>query len=144
MTEANFADGDTLTEDTLPEAAIVDDTATVGTGSVTTITTFEEVLDPNGWLSSGELRAPTDGVYLVTLQVQWSSISTSARILAWIVRNGTNTIGDDRQAGSSTPKQTVTALMEFEAGDIIRARLFQDGGASETPYVYLAAARITP
>jgi hypothetical protein len=86
---------------------------------------------------AGTFSVNTDGVYEAKLAVAWPAISAAHRTIMQILLNGAFTFegADTKWLPSGTGGQTyqsVTALLQCEAGDTVSQRVLQDSGAPQT------------
>ncbi|MDJ0762290.1 MAG: hypothetical protein QNJ97_04805 [Myxococcota bacterium] len=79
--------------------------------------------------NNSRITFQTAGKYLVTGQAQWESNSTGRRMLDIFLNNGTIIAATDRSAIEQSRSEVVT-LWEFNTGDYIELRAFQDSGSA--------------
>ncbi len=95
--------------------------------------------------SPNDLTLPLDGLYLVTVWVDWDPSDTGYRE-AQIVHDGT-VVAQDRRDASADPtaersNQTLGTLVNGVVGDVVRVRLSQASGGSLGARVRLTIHRV--
>jgi hypothetical protein len=125
------------------ELSIGGDTRSVANASVVTFDAMFPNHDPNGWISSGRMFAPDDGVYLVVAMFDWSSnMGSATRILHRIRRGGTAVGSWDGAPGYWKPSRTVTAVATFSAGQEITMMAYHNADSAQNISARLAATRL--
>lgn len=112
----------------------------------TTVNAFSDVHDPGGIGGVSTITIPTDGVYLVTVNVDWpSTFADGVRTVVYVSLAGSGAFAqvDTAQgAASVTPGQSLAEIHPFSAGNQLSVVLWQNAGASKNANVTFSAVKI--
>lgn len=83
-------------------------------------------------LNNTRIVAPVDGIYAVTAHVSWRDATEPGGVRrVTIFELGTPRASDTRNAaGSLVTAQTVTTHLSLDAGDYVRAEVYQSSGTN--------------
>jgi hypothetical protein len=83
--------------------------------------------------SNTRLTAPVTGLYAITAQVQWAATSATGLRQLGLQKNASTFMAadtrDDVASTTSGTSQEVTTQARLQAGDFVRAQVFQDSGS---------------
>jgi hypothetical protein len=108
---------------------------TIGTSGVTALafdTARYDTANLYAPASNTRLTAPVDGIYVISASVQWAPTAAGGLRSLTLQRNAAAFLAadtrDDVASTTSSTSQDVTTQARLNAGDFIRAQVFQDSG----------------
>lgn len=125
-------------------ASVTRSSQTVSNNSNTSITSLTANYDPDGWAVSTGIEVPTTGVYLMSLQIDWSggTMASNKRIITQIRAASITRVEDDRMTASSTPNVAISGTGYLTSGDVVSVLVYQNSGGSSDVTVNLSAYRL--
>jgi hypothetical protein len=102
--------------------------------ATTTVLSYNTVEFDTGGLydpaNATRLTAPTDGIYLVTFNMRWNTVSGGQRYTD-IYLNNTRIICQSAQmsqTGETAVPSSISTIIKLSAGDYVETRLYQESG----------------
>lgn len=133
---ANGSLGSAEFSSSIPAARVANSASqTIGTSGVTVLAFDTERYDTanlHGPANNTLLTAPVDGIYAISASVQWAATGATGMRSLSIQRNAASFLAvdtrDDLAGATNATSQEVTTQARLQAGDFVRAQVFQDSG----------------